>query len=291
MTEKSFYTANQFNHYYPEIVAYYYKEWEDFQMPFHSHNAIEIMYVISGECQVELEHEMIPMKKGYFIMIDSNIKHRLLVDKQQSCRMLNIEFLLHPQQGIYPSIKELARENKDLHTLLQLQEPFLMLKDSEGLYYTLKSLVQELSEQHKENNNMIIQTLISHVLLLIARMAVSTKERTPLQTDIYIKNVIEYIHHNYDRDLKVAELASIVYLHPSYLHRIFKESMNCTIMEYITEIRIEKAKMLLSKTDIPIIEISDFVGINSRQYFSFLFKRATGESPQSYRMKTIKKLQ
>src|SRR5690625_5265777 len=166
-----------------------------------------------------------------------------------------------------------------------------MLKDTEGLYYTLKSLVQELSEQQKGSSELMIQTLISHVFFVIARMAITSKEITPLQTDIYIKQVIEYIHHNYDRDLKIAELALIVYLHPSYLHRIFKESMNCTIMEYITDIRMEKAKMLLSKTDIPITEISDFVGINSRQYFSFLFKRATGESPQSYRMKTIKKLQ
>src|SRR5699024_3008025 len=217
-------------------------------------------------------------------------KHRLLVDKHQSCRVLNIEFLLQPQQGIYPSIKELAQENKDLHTLLQLQEPFLMLKDSDGLYYTLTSLVQHLSERHKENNNIIIQTLISHVLLLSARMAASTKERTPLQTDIYIKNVIEYIHHNYDRDLKVAELASIVYLHPSYLHRIFKESMNCTIMEYIKESRMDKAKMLLAKTDIPITEISDYVGMNSRQYFSYLFKKTTGQTPRSYR-KNLQKIQ
>lgn len=291
MTDKSFYTANQVNHYHPMVVAYYYKEWENFQMPFHSHEAIEIMYVISGECLVEVEQEKIPMKKGYFIIIDSMIPHRLLVEKDQSCRMLNIEFELHAKKGIFPSIKELAKENENLHTLLQLQKPYFMLKDTEGLYYTLKSLVQELSEQQKGSSELMIQTLISHVFFLIARMAITSKERTPLQTDIYIKQVIEYIHHNYDRDLKIAELASIVYLHPSYLHRIFKESMNCTIMEYITDIRMEKAKMLLSKTDIPITEISDFVGINSRQYFSFLFKRNTGKTPQSYRNQTIKKLQ
>src|SRR5699024_7417919 len=109
------------------------------------------------------------------------------------------------------------------------QEAYLMLKDTEGLYYTLRSLVLELSEQHKVANATVIQTLISHVILLIARMAVEARERKPLSTDVHIKRVIEYIHHNYDRDLRISELASAIYLHPSYLQRIFKKRMNMTI--------------------------------------------------------------
>src|SRR5690625_868685 len=281
----SFYTANQITHHHPKVIAYYYKEWQDFQMPFHTHEAIEIMYVISGSCHVEVEQEMIPMKQGDMILIDANVSHRLLVNADQTCRMLNIEFILNKKTGAYPSIKELASENKDLNKLLRWQEAYLMLKDTEGLYYTLRSLVLELSEQHKVANATVIQTLISHVILLIARMAVEARERKPLSTDVHIKRVIEYIHHNYDRDLRISELASAVYLHPSYLQRIFKKRMNMTIMAYITDIRIGKAKMLLSKTDISIADISDFVGINSRQYFSFLFKKTTGQTPQGYRQK------
>lgn len=288
MIETSFYSANQINHYHPEVVAYYYKEWQDFQMPFHAHEAIEIMYVISGNCHVELEENLIPLKKGQFIMIDSYIEHRLIIEDDKPCRMLNIEFTLMNKSGAFPSIKELSEENENLEAFLSDKQAFIVLKDMEGLYHTLKSLVLELSEKDHTNSAIIIQTLISQLILKIARIVVQLKERTSLPTDIYIKEVIDYIHHNYDVDLKVTDLASIVYLHPSYLHRIFKESMDCTIMEYITEIRMDKAKMLLAKTDIPITEISDYVGVNSRQYFSFLFKKAIGETPQSYRKKTQK---
>lgn len=286
MVAKSFYTSNQVNHYLPSVVAYYYKEWQNFQMPFHSHEAVEIMYVISGDCKVELETEMITIKKGHFIIIDACIRHRLLVDAGKSCRMLNVEFTLESKQGVFPSIKELSLENEDLHALLQNKQPFLVLKDMEGFYYTLKSVVIELSEKKNDNSSIIIQTLVSHLLLMIARLAAESRNRTPLPTDIYIKKVINYIHHNYDCDLNVTELASITYLHPSYLHRIFKEGMGCTIMEYITNIRMEKAKMLLSKTEIPISEISDYIGINSRQYFSYLFKKTTGKAPKNYRQKS-----
>lgn len=283
MVKTSFYTANRINHYHPEVVAYYYKEWLDFQMPFHSHEAIEIMYVISGECHVELENEIIPLKKGQFIMIDSYIQHRLIVEDSKPCRMLNIEFILKSKSGTYPSIKELSMENEKLQTLLKDEQPFIVLKDIEGLDQTLKSLVLELGEKDQINSAVIIQTLISQLILKVARIVAHSKKRTSLPTDIYIKEIINHMHHNYDVDLKVEDLASIVYLHASYLHRIFKESMGCTIMEYLTEIRMDKAKMLLAKTDIPITEISDYVGINSRQYFSFLFKKTTGQSPRTYR--------
>ncbi len=288
MIKTSFYSANQINHYHPEVVAYYYKEWRDFQMPFHSHEAIEIMYVISGDCYVELEYDMIPLKRGQFIMIDSYIQHRLIIEDDKPCRMLNIEFVLKNKCGMFPSIKELAEENENLQILLNDNQPFIVLKDMEGLDQTLKSLVLELSEKDQENSVLIIQTLMSQLFLKIARIVVQSKERNSLPTDIYIKEVINHIHHNYDVDLKVKDLASIVYLHSSYLHRIFKESMNCTIMEYLTEVRMDKAKMLLAKTNIPITEISDYVGINSRQYFSFLFKRMIGQTPRDYRKSTQK---
>jgi|SRR5690625_237023 len=283
MIKTSFYAANRIDHYHPDVVAYYYKEWRDFQMQFHSHEAIEIMYVISGACHVELENKMIPLKKGQFIMIDSYVQHRLIIENNKPCRMLNIEFILKKKHGIFPSIKELSEENEHLQALLRDEQPFIVLKDLESLDQTLKSLVLELGEKDVRNSTVIIQTLLSQLLLKIARIIAHSKERTSLPTDIYIKEIINHIHHNYDVDIKVEDLASMVFLHPSYLHRIFKESMGCTIMEYLTDIRMDKAKMLLAKTDIPITDISDYVGINSRQYFSFLFKKMTGETPRSYR--------
>ena len=59
--------------------------------------------------------------------------------------------------------------------------------------------------------------------------------------------------------------------------------MNVSITEYLTELRVEKAKMLLARTDVPIIEVADYIGLNSRQYFSMLFKKMTGMSPAAYR--------
>ncbi|MEI2406145.1 helix-turn-helix transcriptional regulator [Niallia taxi] len=81
------------------------------------------------------------------------------------------------------------------------------------------------------------------------------------------------------------DIASILNLHPGYFHRIFKQHIGCTVMEYLSSVRMDKAKMLLSDTDISISDVPDYVGINSTQYFSALFKKHTLETPLLYRRK------
>ena len=98
-------------------------------------------------------------------------------------------------------------------------------------------------------------------------------ERSELdQTELYVKRTVEFMHHNMDRNIQMKDIAAAVNLHPGYLHRIFRNYMQWTPTDYLTMLRMEKAKMLLQQTNIPISEISDYVGVGSRQYFHMLFK-------------------
>ncbi|WP_155983945.1 helix-turn-helix transcriptional regulator, partial [Paenibacillus sp. 1-18] len=65
--------------------------------------------------------------------------------------------------------------------------------------------------------------------------------------------------------------------------RIFKKHTGQTLTAYLTMLRMDKARMLLQQTDIPIQEIADYVGVGSRQYFHMLFKKHTGKTPVEYR--------
>jgi AraC-like DNA-binding protein len=268
--------------YHPKVVAYYFKRWNDFRMPFHTHNAVEIMYVIEGKCVVDAENTSFALKKGDFIVLDANVSHRLVVEHDSPCRMLNIEFAFTGKEGIFPSIKDLAAENQALASLLTMERPYFVLRDLNEVYHTLKSLVLELDERGMENE-LMGQLLLSQLLIRIARLAKEAENSEPQQADLYVKKAVAYIHHHYDCDIQVKDIASAVNLHPGYLHRIFKTHMGCTVMEYLSSQRVEKAKMLLAHTDIPVIDISDYIGINSRQYFSSIFKKHTGKSPLEFR--------
>lgn len=104
--------------FYAEVVAFYYKHWNDFNMPYHKHNSVEIMYVISGKCTVNTVNDPFSMRKGDFILLDANVPHNLVVEKDSPCRMLNIEFIFEQKTAKFPSIKDLEQGNPVLASFL-----------------------------------------------------------------------------------------------------------------------------------------------------------------------------
>lgn len=100
--------------------------------------------------------------------------------------------------------------------------------------------------------------------------------------------VQKYISSNYaDKDLSIKKLADVVFLTPTYLSSLYKKKTNKTISEYIVEIRMEKAKALLTDVGLKLYIISDMVGYEDSVYFSKIFKKYTGCTPSSYRDKIL----
>ncbi|UJF34991.1 AraC family transcriptional regulator [Paenibacillus hexagrammi] len=273
---------------HPHVVAYYFKQWNGFHMQYHQHDATEIMYAIQGTCGVDIQIDVgncirLSLKKGDFIILDANVPHRLMVDEGMPCRMLNVEFRLSEATGFFPSMKKWADEDPVLSSLLYETASYLMLKDPDEVYHVLKSLVLELDKPDGRNET-LVQLLITQLLIRISRLREEGRSSSLGQQEVYVRQSIEFLQQNYDRELHVKDVAAAVNLHPGYLQRIFKKQTGTTIMEYVTSIRMEKAKMLLLETDVPITEICDYIGIGSRQYFHMLFKAYTNLTPLAYRL-------
>jgi AraC-like DNA-binding protein len=274
--------------YHAKVVASYYKQWNDYTMPYHKHNSVEIMYVISGKCVVDTVSDHDLMRKGDFILLDANVPHNLVVEQDSPCRMLNIEFIFEEKRGKFPSIQDLAAGNLLLDNLLSSARPYIRLRDSNEVYQTLKNLVFEL-DRGSLDNEWMVQLQLAQLLIRVAELAAETEDPSSHQFDLYVKNAIDYIHHHYDYPIQVKDIAASVNLHPRYFHRIFKSNTGQTVVEYLTTLRVEKAKMLLAHTDIPVVDISDSIGISGREYFSTIFKKHTGQTPVAYR-KSIEKI-
>ncbi|OXS53083.1 AraC family transcriptional regulator [Cohnella sp. CIP 111063] len=273
-------------HYSPRIFAYYFKHWNGYDMAFHRHDSTEIMYVIHGSCAVEWQEERkaaasARLGKGEFILLDAGVPHRLVVEG--SCRMLNVEFGFAPHKGELPSVKTFAEEDASLRELLAVRRASMTLQDPDEVYHALKSLVLELDYQGGDGK-LLDRMLLIQLLIRIGRLRTETERNFAPQAGQYVKASIAYLVQNYDRPLTVKDVAASVNLHPGYLQRIFKAQTNRTMIEYLTDIRIEKAKMLLERTDVPVADISDYVGAGSRPYFHALFKKHTSMTPVEYRI-------
>ncbi len=84
-------------------------------------------------------------------------------------------------------------------------------------------------------------------------------------------------------NISVISLSKEVYLSPNYISLIFKKETGSTAVEYITQVRMEAAKKLLSDTEMKILEVAETVGYENPQYFSTVFKKYTGVHPQQFR--------
>jgi YesN/AraC family two-component response regulator len=102
-------------------------------------------------------------------------------------------------------------------------------------------------------------------------------------SDKSIFRSLDYIHKNYNIKITLAQLARTERFSISKYRVLFQKYMGVPPVEYIISIRISRACELLTQTDLTIREISESVGYSDQLYFSRIFKKRQGMSPNEYR--------
>ena len=101
-----------------------------------------------------------------------------------------------------------------------------------------------------------------------------------------IRQAKEYIENNYmSEDISLNSVSASVSMSPSYFSSIFSQEAGQTFVEYLTGVRMQKAKELLMSSSRRTSEIGFEVGYKDSHYFSYIFKKTQGCSPREYRMR------
>lgn len=108
-------------------------------------------------------------------------------------------------------------------------------------------------------------------------------ENTEKYDQPILQNAISFIEKNFTKDLRLKEIADLIHLNPQYFSRLFKKETGLTFKEYVTKLRIGKAKRLLLNTDMPIYRIASEIGFSDAAYFSKVFLKYEHQSPFSYK--------
>lgn len=100
-----------------------------------------------------------------------------------------------------------------------------------------------------------------------------------------IMKAVEYIENHFHQDLTLEDLSAHVGLSKSYLSSTFKKVCGESFIEYLIRVRIQKAETMLRQTDLKIYQVAESVGFQDPKYFTKLFKKMTGISPNQYKDK------
>lgn len=98
-----------------------------------------------------------------------------------------------------------------------------------------------------------------------------------------LKQAIAYINEQLDKNVSLAELADLVQMSPHYFASLFKQSTGITPHQYLTNVRLDRAKQLLTQSNLTIVEICHQVGYQSQSHFTKVFRQQVGSTPLAYR--------
>lgn len=143
------------------------------------------------------------------------------------------------------------------------------------------------SQQMKEDVERVYQSANLSSICDVVEACIRRFEKHCVEDDNAARSDVErvrhYIRYHIDEELRTDELAALVYLSPTYLSYIFKKETGMTISRYIRQCRMEKAKELLTQTDMKIVQVCEKVGFSNVSYFCQSFREYAGMSPERYR--------
>lgn len=140
----------------------------------------------------------------------------------------------------------------------------------------LTSLSKELS--HVEGSEQWKAWAAEKVMRICSRFAPNENLKHKETVDF----IIQYIHEHYADNIHLQDLADQVYISKNYLSTLFRQATGETFGDYLTRVRMEKAKSMVLEKKLLIAEIAERVGYRNVPYFTTLFKKHTGRSPTEF---------
>jgi len=153
----------------------------------------------------------------------------------------------------------------------------------EGLAHLFKRFMAE-ADSGIPGSRAVLAALGVEICHSLIRAIIKTPVvKSPVEERVEVGRVIEHIHSNLDEKLIVEGLASIAHLSSSHFARVFRKETGKAPMEYVNELRLERAKKMLLAGDRSITEIAVSCGFGSPSYLSSCFQKEYKMTPSEYR--------
>ena len=263
-----------------DIKIYCQTDDEDWAPPVHSYNHYEILYLLSGEAEFDVEEKHYHIMPGNLVFINRLEKHDITVTKYPYIR-----YGLSLKQDYCMKI---IKDSQLLSILFQRPASFVHVIPVEEtwqahLIHILDGLIAETCSDawYTETS---IAALVNLFFVTVFR---HKKEYFPLQPHSDMDHVIieiqRYINLHYRQQIKLDDLAEKFYISKYYLCRNFKEITGYSVKDYILRQRLSHAKALLANTTIPIVDVAEKSGYPNIKQFYRIFSAREEISPAAYR--------
>lgn len=230
----------------------------------HWHDYFEIEFVVSGKGKQILNGKEYMLEPGSLSILTTNDFHAVYPDSELT--LFNLSF----------QISELSSEF--IMQLINGGGTCITCYGSE--FERFKAIFKLLCDaQQNVKNDEYLKTMLRGLLLLIVN---KIPIHEPLQNN-YVQNVKLYIHTHFRHNPTLSEIAKAACISPNYLCEKFRKETGKTVLEFLTEQKINYAETLLKSTNLSITDICFSSGFSSVSNFLRAFKILKNTSPSAYR--------
>lgn len=266
---------------YPFAVYDLQKIGLSFHVSLHWHEELEIVYVYEGPLYLTIDNQDYIGKKGDIFIVNSKEIHKMHVQDN------NVRYgtLLFPLNSLlFQETDESTR--KYLQPLYTGDVMFYHTLEDAELTEKLFSIIMEIVRLNKQKvpaYRFGTKALLLQILFLLFNNHMEISNRKSHKNSTLNRDIISYIGERYTTNLTLMEIADKFHMSYKYFSRYFKNTFNTTLSDYIMKLRLERAELLLSSTELSVTEISLQTGFNNISFFIRSFKKAYGMTPLQYR--------
>lgn len=246
----------------------------------HTHNYYQFIYCQRGTGKIIIGKEEYSAVPGRAYLVKPMEEHGIIPNG--TLRLIEIKFTTDGE-AFEKSLAELPAE-------LEIDEHL-------SLRISLKEVIKEGLSQRTFSTEATNSALMLFLIRLLRKSGVSSESTTAHSfyfdtpkrrgdegdRDVEFVQVIDYIEKHLSEPISLDDLSSLLHFEKSYLTVRFKEIWGLSPMQYVSWLRIERAKVLLLTTDMSITDIANEVGFGSIHYFSRFFKEKENITPNEFR--------
>ncbi len=247
----------------------------------HWHDEVEIIYLNRGTLSVYISGECYDLVENDILIVNTNMVHHMISEDRDTlyhAYLFPLDYLSFAKKDyaelLY--VQPLVENDRVLPTVIGQDKP---------CYENIKKLVVQLIELDKERSEgyqLLTKSILYQFLYDIYKCELMQKSNKNRKQSVD-RIMVEYLEQNYQKHIALEEVADRVNMSKNYFCRYFKQHFGKTFIEYLVQLRIEKACILLEKNRLSVLEVALEVGYSNISYFNKCFKQIVGMTPSRYR--------
>lgn len=232
--------------------------------------------ILTGKGSINIWNPKMDVSEKYYYPYDSE---KRIFNELNTRNIAAIQNELDELVVEIKTIKEISPDNiiSIFNRLISATNNYLADTDTNvsNIFGNINSIYMQLSSKN----------IIDEIILFMKEFYTKICDYKQLEQDKggYFEKIIDYFKHNFKREINFETMADDIGISYSYLRKIIKEETDKTLLEYLTDLRMEEAKCLLKGSNISICDISNQIGFSNLQSFNRFFKKNEGITASEYR--------